>query len=209
MVPNISSCVSKNIFREFRIKVGCTSAVIFLWDIIKKNQKIINYRIEEWHTSTPYDIFRNHSTYTNVCLLLDTYHRSDHCNTVCGKWIFDSNLKVVLPLTQDYLNYTCCGNDTDEIKFFGVLYAIREVPPGFVHIRFNMKSYLLIIIIIGIITIYIVVISSSTYSLWLRFSLASILSNMIWWSCSDNKWGSYQHIHQVLKDVLIWTNYAW
>ena len=61
---------------------------------IEKNGKRLNYRIEEWHTSTSYDIFRNQSTYPTVCLLLDTWHRTDHCIAVFGKCIFDSNLKV-------------------------------------------------------------------------------------------------------------------
>ena len=64
-----------------------------------------------------------------MCLLLDTAHRTDHCITVCGKWIFDSNLESELPLTEASLNYICYGNDTDEITFVGVLHAIRVVPP--------------------------------------------------------------------------------
>ena len=67
---------------------------------IEKNKVRLNYRIEEWHKSTPYDILRNQSNYPTVFLLLDTWHHTDHCITVCGKWIFDSNLKLVLPLTQ-------------------------------------------------------------------------------------------------------------
>ena len=79
----------------------------------KENEKRLNFSIEEWHTSTLYDIFQNKSTCPTLCLLLEMFHRNDHCITVCGKWIFYSNLKVVLSLTQDCLNYTCCGNDTD------------------------------------------------------------------------------------------------
>ena len=101
MPHNISSYVIKNVFLRFRTKIGCTSAVIFLWDIKKKNEKRLNYSIEEWHTSTLYNIFRNQSTYPTVCLLLDTWHRIDNCITVCGKWIFDSNFEVAFPLTQD------------------------------------------------------------------------------------------------------------
>ena len=104
-----------------------------------KNEKRFHYRIEEWHTSKPYDIFRNQSTYPTVCLLQDTWHRTDHCITGFGKWIIDSNLKVALPLTQDSLNYICCSNDTDENKFIGVLHDIREVPPEVVQIRLNIK----------------------------------------------------------------------
>ena len=76
-----------------------------------------------------YDILQNHSNYPIVFLLLDTAHRTNHCITVCGKWIFDSNLESALPLTKTSLNYICSGNDTDEITFIGVLNVIRAVPP--------------------------------------------------------------------------------
>ena len=138
MRQNISSSVCKNIFWKYIIKVGCTSAVIFLWDITKK-AKELNYCIEEWHTSTPYDIFRNQYTYPTVCLLLGTWHRTNHCITVYGKWIFDSNFEVAFPQTQDCLNYTCRGNDNDEIECFGVLHSIIAVPPEFVQRILNMK----------------------------------------------------------------------
>ena len=72
---------------------------------------------------------QNHSNDPNVCLLLDMSHRKDHCITVCGKWIFDSNLEFALPLTKAWLNYICYGNDTDDIAFFGVLYVIKAFPP--------------------------------------------------------------------------------
>ena len=67
------------------------------------------------------------------------WYRTDNCITVCGKWIFDSNLKVVFPLTQVFLNYLCCGHDTDENKFIGVVHTIRAVPPKVVQRRLNMK----------------------------------------------------------------------
>ena len=159
MRHNISSGVRKKFFWEFIIKVECTSAVIFLWDMIKKkNQKRLNYRIEEWHTSTPYDIFRNKSTYPTVCLLLDMWNRTNQCITVWSEWIFDSNFEFAFPLTQYCLNCICRGNYTDVVRFVGVLYAIISVPPVVFQRRLNMKQELLVIIIIVIITIYIVVI---------------------------------------------------
>ena len=57
------------------------------------------------------------------------WHRTGHCITGFGKYMFDSNLKVVLPLTHGYLNYTFRGHDTDENKFIDFLNAIRAVPP--------------------------------------------------------------------------------
>ena len=113
--------------------------MIFLWDITEKKQKNLNNRIEERHTSTPYDILRNESTNPTVCLLLGMWYLNDHCIAVCGKCIFDSNLKVALPLTKVCLNYICCGNDTDENKFIGVLYEIRAVPTEVFQRILNMK----------------------------------------------------------------------
>ena len=87
---------------------------------------------------TTFYILQNYSNYPTVCLLIDTTHRTDHCITVCGKWIFDSNLEFALPLTRALLNYICSGNDTDEIKFVSVLHAIRAVSPIVVQRKLNI-----------------------------------------------------------------------
>ena len=71
-------------------------------------------------------------------LLLDTAHQTDNCITVCGKWIFDSNLEFALPLTKAPLNYICSGNDTYENTFVGVLHAIIAVPTVVVQIKLNI-----------------------------------------------------------------------
>ena len=105
----------------------------------EKSEQKIHYRIQEWNTyTTTYDILQNHSNYPTVCLLLDTAHRTDHCITVRGKWIFDSNLEFALPLTKASLNYICYGNDTDEITFVGVLHVIIAVPPIVVEIKLKI-----------------------------------------------------------------------
>ena len=67
--------------------------------------------------TTTFDILQNHCNYPTVCLLLDTAHQTNHCITVCGKWLFDYILGSALPLTEASLNYICSGNDTDEITF--------------------------------------------------------------------------------------------
>ena len=99
MRHNTSSEIGKGLFWKFIIKDKFNSDVLLFWEITKKKRKILNYRIEEWHTSTPYDIFRNLSYYPTVYFLLDTPHQTDHCITVCGKWMFDSNFEVTFPLT--------------------------------------------------------------------------------------------------------------
>ena len=63
-----------------------------------------------------------------MCLLLDTAQQADHCITVCGKWIFDFNFKLALPLTRAWLYYIGSGNEPDKIEFIAVLHAIRAVP---------------------------------------------------------------------------------
>ena len=60
------------------LKIHNKGRMHFCCDIImvhhrEKNEKRLNYRIEECHTSTPYDILRNQSTYPTVCLLLYTW----------------------------------------------------------------------------------------------------------------------------------------
>ena len=105
----------------------------------EKTEQRIHYRIQEWNTCmTTYDILQNRSKYPTVCLLLDTAHRTDHCITVCGKRISDSNLEFALPLTKASLYYICSGNATYDITFVGILHAIRAVPPIVVQGKLNI-----------------------------------------------------------------------
>ena len=97
---------------------------------------IIKFRNEK--NTTAFDILQNYCNDPNVCLVLDTAHRTNHCITVCGKWIFDSNLESALPPTKTSLDYIYSGNDTDEITFVGVFNAIRAVPPVVVQKRLKI-----------------------------------------------------------------------
>ena len=65
----------------------------------KKNKKYI-IKFRNGKKTTTFDILQNHSNYPTVCLLLDTAHRTDHCITILGKWIFDYNLESALTLTE-------------------------------------------------------------------------------------------------------------
>ena len=83
-------------------------------------------------------MLQNHSNYPTSCLLLDTVYRTDHCITVCGKWIFDFSLEFALPITKASLNYIYSGNDTDDITFVGLLNPIRAVPPIVAQRKLNI-----------------------------------------------------------------------
>ena len=76
-----------------------------------------------------------------MCLLLDTWKRTDNFIAVYGKWIFGYNFEVVFTLTQCFLNYTCHGIDTYDITFVGVFHAIRAVPLEVIQINSNNIKY--------------------------------------------------------------------
>ena len=110
------------------IKARCNSAVIFLWDITEKKTK--KTQLSYWGMAYIHAIWYIYeSVYLSNCVFVN----------VSGEWIFDSNLKVALPLTQYSLNCICHGNDTYENKFIGVLHAIRPFPPEVVQRILNMK----------------------------------------------------------------------
>ena len=136
---NISWGASNCLLLSFMVKSEWNSAMILLWaNTEKKNNKntLSNSGIKK--KTTTFEILQNHCNYPTVCLLLDTAHRTNHCITVCGKWIFYSNLESTLPLTKDFLNCICSGNDTDDITFVVVLHAIRAVPPIVVQIKLKI-----------------------------------------------------------------------
>ena len=97
------------------------------------------FEMYQWY-GIPYDMFRNQSTYPTVCLLLDQWHQTDYCITICSKRIFYSDPEVAFPLTQDSLNYARRGNDKYDIKVVGAFCAIRAVIPEVFVKRLNMKK---------------------------------------------------------------------
>jgi hypothetical protein len=40
--------------------------------------------------------------------------KDDHCVTVYGSWLFDSNFDYALPLTKEALDLCCLGEDTQD-----------------------------------------------------------------------------------------------
>ena len=48
--------------------------------------------------------------------------KDDHCVTLFGKWIFDSNFKNALPLCKDSLDL-CCSSDEKKDTFVSVAQA--------------------------------------------------------------------------------------
>ena len=44
--------------------------------------------------------------------------KDDHCVTLYGKWLFDSNFDYALPLTKECLDL-CCSNEGTNETFLG------------------------------------------------------------------------------------------
>ena len=70
-----------------------------------------------------WDIFKNEENSLMVALLRGSDYTEDHCVTIWGKWIFDSNFSNALPLTQASLNLCCSADDTHD-KFVSVVQAL-------------------------------------------------------------------------------------
>ena len=74
MSQNISSGISKSLFRKFRIKVKCTSAVIFLWDITKNKKTQLSY----WGISYIHAIwYISESVYLSNCVFVTRHVAPD------------------------------------------------------------------------------------------------------------------------------------
>ena len=58
-----------------------------------------------------YDPLLGISSYPTLMQLKDFIGWIHHCVTVVGKWIFDSNLPFVLPLTNENLEYFCINDN--------------------------------------------------------------------------------------------------
>ena len=70
-----------------------------------------------------YDLLLDISLFLTLIHLKEFLGGIQHCVTVVGKYIFDSNIPSVLPLTCDQRNYCCnSGNETKVMNFYkGVL----------------------------------------------------------------------------------------
>ena len=70
-----------------------------------------------------YNILKNKCDDMVIVILCRRDGKMDHCITVWGKWIFDSNFKNALPLTVESLDL-CCSSDESNDTFVQVVQAI-------------------------------------------------------------------------------------
>ena len=79
-----------------------------------------------------WNILENEEKDLVIVALKSTNGKEDHCVTLVGKWIFDSNFLNALPLCQDALDL-CCSSDTVPDTFHSVVEA--RLFPSYSFIR--------------------------------------------------------------------------
>jgi hypothetical protein len=100
----------------------------------------IKYTVKRWKLSDGFDIFHNISEYPTVCRLIDKKGGTNHCVTVCGDWVFDSNFEKCFPLSTKWMHFICNPEANDEDGFSGVMDAIRAIPPKIIQLKMNTNK---------------------------------------------------------------------
>ena len=114
--------------KQIALEVFCMSnkitekhnTISYFIDMFRKTSKPLIFtklKVRAWN------ILENEENNLVVVLLRGSDGKEDHCVTLFGKWIFDSNFKNALPLTKEYLDL-CCSLDKSAEQFVEVVQAL-------------------------------------------------------------------------------------
>jgi hypothetical protein len=79
-----------------------------------------------------YNILEDESNVPVLCRIQDSSGSTDHCISVLGDWMFDSNFSHSLPRTLKWLNYICsggAGNSENKTATYSCVYEAVQVTP--------------------------------------------------------------------------------
>ena len=100
--------------------------------IMKNRRKIkvehnLRYNLTIWKKDDAFDILNDNSEDLTLVQLMDSLGNVNHAISVVGYWIFDSNYKIALCLTQELLDIMCSTSIGEELvtTFQSVFYAVR------------------------------------------------------------------------------------
>ena len=84
------------------------SRIDYAHDVITNHIKILhspkcNYQCKVYKPGKEFDILKNRSEFPTLVQLVDLHGNMQHCVTLAGKWIFDSNFPQALLLTEKIL----------------------------------------------------------------------------------------------------------
>ena len=89
------------------------------------------------------------SSFPTLVQLKDFLGGIQHCVTVVGKWIFDSNVPFARPLTRNKLEYCCTNCDETKVMngYRGVLKSIRFFQQRKIRVLFRSKIHKLCLVL--------------------------------------------------------------
>ena len=114
------------------------SRINFDNDIIKKRRKIkcehnLQYNLTIWKKNIDFDNLNDISEDVTLVQLMDSPGNVNHDISIVGNWIFDSNYKKDICLTQELLDIICSTSIGEELvaTFRSAVYDVRYIwAPG-------------------------------------------------------------------------------
>ena len=72
-----------------------------------KGEQNLRYNLTIWKKNDAFDILNDISENVTLVQLMDSLVNMNHATSIVGHWIFDSNYKKALCLTQELLDLIC------------------------------------------------------------------------------------------------------
>ena len=110
----------------FKIRIHFTDTIMKNRRKIKGEQNL-KYNLTIWKKNDYFDILNDISEYETLVQLMDSLVNVNRSISVVGYWIFDSNYKKALCLTQELLDIICSTSIGEEkvAMFQSLFYAVR------------------------------------------------------------------------------------
>ena len=94
-----------------------------------KGEQNLRYNLTIWRGNDAFDILNGISEDVNLVQLMESLGNVNHPINIVGNWIFDSNYKKALCLTQLLMDIICSPTIGEELfaTFQSVVYAVRYI----------------------------------------------------------------------------------
>ena len=94
-----------------------------------KGEQNLRYNLTIWRENDTFDILNDISEFFTLVQLMDSLGNMNHAISILGHWIFDSNYKNILCLTQELLDLICSPSIGKELvaTFQSVFYDVRYI----------------------------------------------------------------------------------
>ena len=92
-----------------------------------KGEQNLQYNLTVWKKNDDFDILNDISEYITLVQLMNSLVNVNHVISIVGNWLFDSNYKKALCLTQELLDIICSPSISQKLvaMFRSVFYVFR------------------------------------------------------------------------------------